>query len=71
MLATTTVDPVRFRRLGMTGRLRLRAVRRRQVRLAELAHRELYATHVAYASDGGLVFLAAGELNRPWDEVLG
>jgi hypothetical protein len=40
MLAT--VDPARFRRLGLSGRLRLRIVRRRQVRLAEQAHRQRY-----------------------------
>jgi hypothetical protein len=36
------VDPVRFRRLSLSARFRLRSVRRRQVRLAEQLHRQRY-----------------------------
>jgi hypothetical protein len=46
MLAT--LDPARFRRLSLSARLRLRVVRRRQVRLAERLHRERFpANHAA------------------------
>lgn len=40
MLAT--IDPDRFRRLSLSARLRLRIIRRRQVRLAEQLHRQRY-----------------------------
>lgn len=40
MLAT--LPAATFQRLGISGRLRLRATRRRQVRLAEMAHRHRF-----------------------------